>query len=182
MTVYDFEMKTIDGKMQKLSEYKDKVLLIVNTASGCGFTPQYEGLEKLYTKYHNSGFEILGFPCNQFGAQEPGSDTEIKQFCSVKYDVSFPLFSKIDVRDEPAHPLYKYLVSQKKFMGFDPKSKMTPVLEKALHENFPAYLEGDSIKWNFTKFLIDKKGNVVERFEPMITPEAIDAHVATLLK
>jgi len=134
-TVYDFSVTDIHGKPQSLAEYKDKVLLIVNTASRCGFTPQYKGLEALHRKMHARGLEVLGFPCNQFGAQEPGSEEEIESFCEVNYGVTFPLFAKIDVNGKNAAPLYEYLKEAK-----------------------PGLLGSEAIKWNFTKFLVDRKG------------------------
>jgi glutathione peroxidase len=157
MTVYDFSAKLNSGSQKNLADYKGKVLLIVNTASQCGFTPQYKGLQELYEKYHSQGLEVLGFPCDQFGHQEPGSDEEIKTFCETNYAVNFPLFSKIEVNGANAHPLYKFLKDEK------------------------GGLLGDAIKWNFTKFLIDKQGSVVERFAPTTTPEAIDAKIQALL-
>ncbi len=149
MGIYDFSAKLNDGKEKKLSAYKGKVLLIVNTASRCGFTPQYKGLQEMYAKYRNRGFELLAFPCDQFGHQEPGDDEDIKSFCELNYGVDFTLFSKIEVNGDGAHPLYKFLKSEK------------------------GGLLGDSIKWNFTKFLVDKQGNVIERYAPMISPERI---------
>ena len=157
MTVYDFSAKLNSGSQKNLADYKGQVLLIVNTASQCGFTPQYKGLQELYEKYHSQGLEVLGFPCDQFGHQEPGSDEEIKTFCETNYAVNFPLFSKIEVNGANAHPLYQFLKDEK------------------------GGLLGDAIKWNFTKFLIDKQGSVVERFAPTTTPEAIDAKIQALL-
>ncbi len=153
MSIYDFSAKLNNGSDQSLAAYKGKVLLIVNTASQCGFTPQYKGLQELYAKYHERGLEVLGFPCDQFGHQEPGSDAEIASFCEVNYGVNFPLFSKIEVNGSSAHPLYKFLKDEKGGML------------------------GDAIKWNFTKFLVDKQGNVIERFAPTTTPEKITADV-----
>ena len=147
-TVYDFSAKTIDGKARKLSDYKGKVLLVVNTASQCGFTPQYKGLEAIYQKYKGRGFAVLGFPSNQFGQQEPGSDTEIAEFCEMNFGVSFPLFSKVDVNGADAHPLFKFLTSTK-----------------------PGLLGSEGIKWNFTKFLIGKDGSVIDRYAPNTKPE-----------
>ncbi len=176
MKVYDFKMKSIKGEMIDLSEYKGKVMLIVNTASQCGFTGQYEGLEALYRKYKDEGLVILGFPCNQFLGQEPGVDGEIAEFCSVNYGVSFPMFSKIEVNGENADPLYKYLKEQAGFEGFPDKEigdKLTSILE----ENSPEFLEGDEIKWNFTKFLISRDGETIRRFESSVTPEEVEKHL-----
>lgn len=149
----------IDKKPVKLSDFKGKVLLIVNVASKCGFTPQYEGLEKIYRKYKSQGFEILAFPCNQFGAQEAGTNEEIKSFCSTKYNVTFQLFDKIEVNGPNTHPLYKFLKEAK-----------------------PGILGTQDIKWNFTKFLVDRNGKVVERFAPQTSPESIEKDITKLLK
>jgi glutathione peroxidase len=157
-TVYSFHAKNINGEDVPLEKFQGKALLIVNVASKCGFTPQYKGLEELYRKYKNQGFEVLGFPCNQFGAQEPGDAEEIKNFCSLTYDVSFPMFQKVDVNGENTHPLYEYLKKE----------------ERGL-------LGTEGIKWNFTKFLIDKKGNVVERFAPQTKPEDLEKDLKKLL-
>jgi len=157
-TVYDFEAKTIDGGAQKLDSYKGKVLLIVNVASKCGFTPQYKGLETLWRKYQDKGLVILGFPCDQFGHQEPGDENEIKNFCSLNYEVSFPMYAKIEVNGAQAHPLYQYLKS-----------------------TAPGLLGTEGIKWNFTKFLVGKDGKVVERYGSVDTPEKIEADIAKLL-
>ncbi len=157
-SVYDFEAKTIDGQTQKLDAYKGKTLLIVNTASKCGFTPQYKGLEALYRKYKDKGLVILGFPCDQFGHQEPGDENEIKNFCSMSYDVTFPMFAKIKVNSDEAHPLYKYLKSEEK-----------------------GFLGTESIKWNFTKFLVDKSGQVSKRYAPTVTPESIEKDLEAVL-
>ena len=157
-SIYDFSAKTLDGKEKSLADFHGQVLLVVNTASKCGFTPQYEGLEALYQKYHGNGLEILGFPCNQFGNQEPGDEAEIGQFCTLNYGVNFPMFAKIEVNGAGAHPLYQYLKkAQKGFAGTE------------------------AIKWNFTKFLIDRQGNVVERFAPLVKPAEIDPEVVRLL-
>ena len=158
MGIYDISAKTIDGSDKKLDAYKGKVLLIVNVASKCGFTPQYKGLEALHRKYAGKDFEVLGFPCDQFGHQEPGDENEIKNFCSLTYDVSFPMFAKIDVNGANTHPLYQFL-----------KSEATGILGS------------EGIKWNFTKFLIDKSGNVVKRYGSIDTPEKIDKDIAELL-
>jgi len=157
-SIYDFSVKDIAGKAVKLDRYRGKVLLIVNTASECGFTPQYKGLEALYEKLHGKGLEILGFPCNQFGGQEPGSEKEIAQFCELNYGVTFPMFAKVDVNGAKAAPLYKYLKSEK-----------------------PGLLGSEAIKWNFTKFLVDREGNVVKRYAPNDTPESLAGDVEKAL-
>lgn len=181
MNIYDFTVKTISGKEKALSDYKGKVLLIANTASKCGFTPQYEELEKLYETYKDKGLVVLGFPSNQFASQDPGSNDEIQSFCKVNYGVTFPLFEKNDVRGESAQPLFKYLTSRKGFKGFNRKHPIAEGLMKVLKEEFPEFLEGDGIKWNFTKFLIDREGNVVDRYEPTTTPLEIAPDIEKLL-
>ena len=180
-TVYEFSVKDRKGKEVSLKEYANEVLLIVNTATKCGFTPQYEELEKLYEKYHAQGFEVLDFPCNQFGAQAPGTDESIHQFCKLTYGTAFPRFKKIKVNGDDADPLYKFLKEQKSFAGFDPAHKLTPVLEEILSKENPDYKETSDIKWNFTKFLINKKGQVVARFEPTTSFDTIDKAVEELL-
>lgn len=181
MGVYDFTVKTNKGVEKNLGDYKGKVLLIVNTASKCGFTPQFEGLQKLYDDYKERGLEILGFPCNQFAGQEPGSNDEVQTFCRLNYGVTFQIFEKGDVRGDTAQPLFKYLTAQKKFAGFDENHPIAKPLMDALQKNFPEYLEGDGIKWNFTKFLIDREGNVVARFEPTTNPADIAKDIEALL-
>lgn len=157
MNIYDFKVKAQDGSEVSLADYKDKALLIVNTATGCGFTPQYEGLQDLYEKYQPQGFEILDFPCNQFANQAPGDDGEIHSFCTGRYGITFPQFSKIDVNGKNESPLFKYLKSQK------------------------GGVMGSNIKWNFTKFLVDKNGNVIDRFAPTVTPEKIEGKIKECL-
>ncbi len=157
-TLYDFTVDDIEGHPVTLDRYKGKALLVVNTASKCGFTPQYKGLEALYRKYREQGLEVLGFPCNQFGAQEPGNEQEIATFCETNYDVTFPMFSKIDVNGAATAPLYRYLK----------------------HER-PGLLGTEAIKWNFTKFLVDRNGNAVARYAPNDTPESLEADVAKAL-
>ena len=181
MSVYDFTVKTNKGEEKSLADYKGKVLIIVNTASKCGFTPQYKELQELYDKYKEKGLEILGFPCNQFGEQEPGTNEEVQTFCRRNYGVSFQIFEKGDVRGETAQPLFKYLTAEKKFEGFDENHPIAAKLTEALKANFPEYLEGDGIKWNFTKFLVDREGNVVKRFEPTTTPSDMAADIEKLL-
>jgi glutathione peroxidase len=157
-SIYDFSAKTIDGKDEKLDAFRGKTLLVVNVASKCGFTPQYEGLEALYRKFKGQGFVVLGFPCDQFGHQEPGNEDEIRNFCSLTYDVTFPMFAKIDVNGATTHPLYKYLKHEAKGL-----------------------LGSEAIKWNFTKFLVDRRGEVVRRFAPADKPEAVEPAVLALL-
>lgn len=159
MSMYDFSAKTITGEDKSLQDYEGKVLVIVNVASKCGFTPQYKGLQALYEEYQEQGLEILGFPCNQFLGQEPGNNEEIASFCELNYGVTFPMFEKIEVNGEGAHPLYIYLC-----------------------EEVPGMLGLKAIKWNFTKFLVDKKGNVLERFSPQTIPEEMKAKIEKLLK
>ncbi len=159
MSVYDYSATAIDGKERSLADFKGQVLLIVNVASKCGFTPQYKGLEALYRRYRNQKFSILGFPCDQFANQEPGSDEEIMQYCGIKYDVTFPMFAKVEVNGDGAHPLYQYLKSAQK-----------------------GILGTESIKWNFTKFLVDADGTVLERYAPKQTPEEIEPEIVPLLR
>ncbi|MPZ93530.1 MAG: redoxin domain-containing protein [Propionibacteriales bacterium] len=156
-TAYDFSATGIDGADRSLDDYRGQVLLVVNTASQCGFTPQYTGLEALYQRYSGEGLVVLGFPCNQFGSQEPGDEEEIKNFCSTTYEVSFPMFAKIDVNGPAAHPLYQWLKDQQ------------------------GGLLGDRIKWNFTKFLVGRDGQVIDRFAPTTTPESLDGDVQKAL-
>ncbi len=177
MSVYDFNVKTISGEEISLEKYKEKVIIIVNTASKCGFTPQYEGLEVLYQKYNAQGLEILGFPSNQFAEQEPGTNEEVHTFCKLNYGVTFPMFEKTEVRGENAHSLFKHISEQAPFKGFDQGS----MLFGFLNENFPQLLEGNDIKWNFTKFLIDREGNVVDRFESVIEPKDMEEAIERLL-
>lgn len=182
MSVYEFSANTMDGKSVSLDRYQGKGLLIVNTASKCGFTPQYQELQALYDQYHDQGLEILGFPCNQFGEQEPGTGDEIMSFCQVNYGVTFPIFEKIEVRGQNAHPLFIYLTEQAPFKGFDLNHPIGERLSSVLQERFPEILEGDSIKWNFTKFLIDKEGNLAGRYEPTTAPATMKEDIEALLK
>ncbi len=179
--IYEYEAKDMSGNIVSLKEYEGKVLLIVNTATACGFTPQYETLENLYKEYKDQGLVVLGFPCNQFKNQAPGSDEEIASFCSLNYGITFPQFSKIMVNGQDAHPLYKYLKEQKGFAGFDPAHKLTPVLDKMLSEANPDYKNLPDIKWNFTKFLVDRAGNVVTRFEPTTDMAKVEEGIKELL-
>ncbi|MCH2477785.1 MAG: glutathione peroxidase [Gammaproteobacteria bacterium] len=157
--IYDFDCKNAQGDTVSLSDYKNKVLLIVNTASKCGFTPQYEGLNNLHLKYSDEDFSVLGFPCNQFGKQEPGTNQEIQEFCSINFQIKFPVFGKIDVKGPSADPLYQHLTEEK-----------------------PGLLGSKNIKWNFTKFLVDQNGNVIARFAPKTKPEDIEKEINALLK
>ncbi len=177
MSIYDFTVKNIENEDVSLSAFQGKVLLIVNTATGCGFTPQYEGLETLYEKYGEQGFEILDFPCNQFLNQAPGTNEEIVNFCKINYGVSFQTFAKIKVNGKDADPLYVYLKAQ---TPQDTENEKAGAFKKILQDLSQVVL-GDEIKWNFTKFLIDKQGNVVSRFGPTVTPEEIAPHIEKLL-
>lgn len=158
MSIYDFQAETLDGEPASLADWRGQALLIVNTASKCGFTPQYAGLEQLYRTYKDRGFSVIGFPCNQFGAQEPGNADEIANFCSLTYDVSFPMMAKVDVNGPAAHPLYAYLKHVKK-----------------------GVLGSEAIKWNFTKFLVDRKGEPVRRFAPLDKPKSLSAAIKSVL-
>jgi glutathione peroxidase len=158
MSIYDIKVTTIDGQEKSLTDFRDQVLLVVNVASRCGFTPQYDGLEALYEKFKARGFSVLGFPCNQFGHQEPGDEAEIKTFCSTKFNVTFPMFAKIDVIGDKTHPLYQFLKTEK-----------------------PGIWGTEGIKWNFTKFLIDRRGEVVARFAPITPPDKIEGDIEKLL-
>ena len=164
-----------------LSRYKGKVLLIVNTATHCGFTPQYKELEELYQSYAKDGLEILDFPCNQFGGQAPGTMQEIRQFCTEKYDTHFPQFEKIDVNGSNASPLFTYLKSQKGFGGFDPTDRIGRLLDNMLKEKNPDYAKSSDIMWNFTKFLVSRDGRVVKRYEPTEKIQVIEADVKQYL-
>jgi len=157
-SVYDFGARTLEGAEQSLADYRGRALLIVNVASKCGFTPQYQGLEALYREYRDRGFAVLGFPCDQFGHQEPGDAAEIRTFCSTNYDVTFPMFAKIEVNGSDTHPLYEFLKHESK-----------------------GVLGTEAIKWNFTKFLVDKHGKVVERYAPTVTPESIEKDLEKVL-
>ena len=181
MTIHDFTAKGRNGASLDLSSLKGKVLLIVNTATGCGFTPQYAGLEKLYAKYHDKGLEILDFPCDQFGHPAPGSDDEIHQFCALKYNTSFDQLAKIEVNGPNADPIYKFLKAARA-KDDAPEAEIAKLRELLAKHNLTGAQEPGDIEWNFTKFLIDRNGNIVKRFHPTTTPETIDAEIATLLK
>lgn len=175
MSIYDYSVKNRSGEDISISQFKGKVLLIVNTATGCGFTPQYEGLEKLYKKYHEKGLEILDFPCNQFGNQAPGNDNEIHEFCTLKYNTSFDQFAKIDVNGENELPLFTFIKQQSpEELVEGMKNKMTM---KAIGKISTTAKNDKDIKWNFTKFLVDREGNVVYRFSPTYKPEDIEAKI-----
>ena len=179
MSIYELKVKNRNGEDISLNEFKDKVLLVVNTATGCGFTPQYEGLEELYKKYHNEGLEILDFPCNQFGNQAPGTDEEIHEFCALKYNTSFDQFAKIDVNGENELPLYTLLknaIQDDKINGIKNKMAM-----KAIEKISKTAKEEKDIKWNFTKFLIDREGNVIARYSPTYNPLDMEDDIKKLL-
>ena len=180
MGIYDFTIKAQDGKEISMSDYKGTVLLIVKTATGCGFTPQYDELQKLYDDCKAKGLEILDFPCNQFGDQAPGNDEEIHTFCTGRYGITFPQFSKIDVNGENAIPLYKWLTDNSTFEGFGmgPMGVMMSGILKKIDKD---YKKSNSIKWNFTKFLIDREGNIVARFEPTVSMKTVAERVQALL-
>ena len=180
-TVYDFSVKDRKGKDVALKEYSNEVLLIVNTATKCGFTPQYEELEKLYEKYHSQGFEILDFPCNQFGSQAPGTDESIHSFCKLTYGTEFPRFKKVKVNGPDADALFKFLKEEKGFAGWDESHPIYPILDKMLSEADPNYKDSPEIKWNFTKFLTNKRGQLVARCEPTEPIANIAAKIEELL-
>lgn len=182
MTVYDFTVRDTEGNEISLKDYAGKVILIINSATECGFTPQYDGLQDLFEKYSDEGFVILDFPCNQFGHQAPGSAEEIVSFCDSTYGITFPIFSKIEVNGSNENPLYTYLKSQKGFAGFAPEHPLTPMLESMLERVDANYAKSSDIKWNFTKFLIDQQGNVMERFEPTTDITIVEEKIAELLK
>ena len=180
MGVYDYKVTARDGSEVSLGDYEGKVLLIVNTATGCGFTPHYDPLEAMYKEYRDQGFEILDFPCNQFADQAPGSDDEIHEFCQVKFGTEFPQFKKIDVNGDTADPLFAYLATEKPFEGFG-KGLKNKALEKFANANNAKYGDKAYIKWNFTKFLVDRAGNVVARFEPTVDMDDVKKAVAAAL-
>lgn len=179
MNIYDFSVKKRNGDYLDLAQLKGKVLLVVNTATGCGFTPQYKGLEELYKKYSGEGLEILDFPCDQFGHQAPGSDEEIHEFCTLKYQTTFDQLAKIEVNGSNAEPLYEYLKEQQGFKGFGLKGSVLIPIVKKMDRN---YKSNSDIKWNFTKFLVDRDGNVIDRFESTVKPEKIEKRLQEALK
>ena len=178
--IYDYSVTRPDGTQLNLSDYKGKVMLIVNTATGCGFTPHYKPIEEMYEKYHEKGFEVIDIPCNQFAGQTPGTDEEIHEFCTLKYNTQFPQMKKSDVNGENELPLYTYLKSQKGFEGFgkSPAALMMAGLLKKIDKD---YKNNPNIKWNFTKFVVDRSSNVVARFEPTADMKKVDEFVASLL-
>ncbi len=179
MNIYDFTVKTQDGSLKSLDEFKGKVVLIVNTATGCGFTPQYKELQSLYSEFNEKGFEILDFPCNQFGNQAPGEDEEIHDFCTGRYGITFPQYSKIDVNGESAIPLYKWITSNTKFEGFNgPMGVMMNLVAKKMDKD---YKNNGNIKWNFTKILINKEGDIVARYEPTASIDKIKEKIMEIL-
>ena len=180
MSIYDYKFRTRKGEEKSMEEYKGKVLIIVNTATGCGFTPQYEDLQKIYEKYNEKGLEILDFPCNQFANQAPGTDEEIHTFCKGRFGITFPQFAKVDVNGENALPLWKYITENTKFEGFGkgPKALMMAGVAKSQDKN---YKNNGNIKWNFTKFVVDREGNIVARFEPTQSMDDLDKCVESLL-
>lgn len=179
--IYDFKALTSKGTELDFAQFEGKVLLIVNTASKCGFTPQFEGLEKLHEQYKDKGLVVIGFPCNQFAEQDPGSDSEIVEFCQLNYGVSFQIMKKSDVNGPDANPIFTYLKGQAGFDGFDPNHPLAKILDDMLKKNDPDYAKNPDIKWNFTKFLISKDGTKVERFEPTVAPEDIATRIEALL-
>lgn len=180
MNFYDFKVKAQDGSDVSLADYKGKVVLIVNTATGCGFTPQYKDLQMIYDEFKDQGLEILDFPCNQFGNQAPGSDTEINDFCTGRFGITFPQFSKIEVNGENAIPLFKWLTDNTKFEGFD-KNPMGLMLTQMLKKQDKDFKTSSVVKWNFTKFLINREGEIVARFEPMTSLKKVKDKIAEIL-
>ena len=181
MNIYDFIVENAAGDEVALKDYAGQVILIINSATECGFTPQYDNLQDLFEKYGSNGFIILDFPCNQFGNQAPGSNEEIVSFCDSRYGITFPIFSKIEVNGDNENPLYTFLKFQKGFAGFNPEHPLTPMLESVLERTDVNYTKSSDIKWNFTKFLIDREGNVVERFEPTADMAEVEEKIASLL-
>ncbi|MFD0693879.1 glutathione peroxidase [Paenibacillus sp. GCM10027628] len=181
MSIYDFQVNSINGKGVELSIYRGKVLLIVNTASRCGYSSQFTGLQKLYESHREQGFEILGFPCNQFNEKEPGSNSEVHEYCESNFGVTFPLFEKMEVRGPSAHPLFQYLTYQAPFQGFDTQTSDGQRMQDFLQEKYPDLYAGDGIKWNFSKFVIDRNGNVFGRYETTTEPFDLESVIKSLL-
>lgn len=181
MSIYNYEVKKANGELISLDQYKGKVVLIVNSATECGFTPQYDDLQNMYDKFGHNNFVILDFPCNQFGNQAPGTEDEIQHFCSSRFGITFPLFTKINCNGDKEEPLYTYLKSKKSFEGFDDAHEITKILKNMLAAADPEYTTKPDIKWNFTKFLIDRNGEVVERFEPTANMKLVESKVEELI-
>ena len=181
MSIYDFSVRQPSGERLPLFKYEGRPVLIVNTASKCQFTPQFDDLQKLYERYREQGLEIIGFPCNQFAEQEPGSSEEAESFCQINYGVKFPMFAKLDVNGDGAHPLYDYLKKAAPFKGFDESNINAKLLRAVITDKAPEWLLGNAIKWNFTKFLVDRKGDVAARFEPTDSVEDIRTAIEGLL-
>ncbi|MNW31587.1 Hydroperoxy fatty acid reductase gpx1 [compost metagenome] len=180
-TIYDFNVTKTNGERFPLYQYEGRPVLIVNTASKCKYTPQFDDMQKLFDEYRERGLQVIGFPCNQFAEQEPGSSQDAEAFCQINYGVKFPMFSKIDVNGEDAHPLYDYLRKAIAFEGFDEEDINAKLLKLMVADKAPEWLHGNAIKWNFTKFLIDAEGRVVKRFEPVSSIESIRAGIEEVL-
>jgi glutathione peroxidase len=181
MSIYDIQVKSISGKLVELSIYRGKVLLIVNTASRCSYSRQFADLQKLYESHREKGFEILGFPCNQFNEKEPGSNLDIHEYCESHFGVKFPLFEKVEVRGSSVHPLYQYLTQHAPFQGFDTQTSSGQWMKEFLQEKYPDIYAGDGVKWNFSKFLVDRNGNVCNRYETTTEPYDIEPSIESLL-
>ncbi|MEK3945048.1 glutathione peroxidase [Paenibacillus sp. FSL R10-2791] len=181
MSIYDFQAKSIHGEPVELSIYRGKVLLILNTASRCSYSRQLPDLQKLYEVHHEQGFEILGFPCNQFNEKEPESNSEVHEYCESNFGVKFPLFEKVEVRGPSAHPLFQYLTQQALFQGFDTETSGGKWMQDFLQEKYPDIYAGDGVKWNFSKFLIDRNGHVYGRYETTTEPFDIEPFIESLL-
>ena len=180
MDIYDFSVFEPNGKEVMLSDFKGKVMIIVNTATGCGFTPHYKALERIYEQYHDKGLEIIDIPCNQFAGQTPGTDEEIHEFCTLKYNTQFPQMKKSDVNGENALPVYDYLKSQKGFEGFG-KGVKAAAMSAVLKKMDKDYKNNPNIKWNFTKFVVDRKGSVIARFEPTVSMDKLEKYIAEIM-
>lgn len=181
MNIYDFSVTDRNRNNVNLSDYSGKVILVVNTATGCGFTPQYRELQEIYEEYRDRGFEILDFPCNQFGNQAPGSDEEIHSFCTGRFGITFPQFAKVDVKGDSAIPLYRWIENNAPFKGFD-KNPTGLMMTQMLKKEDKKFAESNSIKWNFTKILVDRKGDIIARFEPTASIKKVKEHIASVLQ
>lgn len=179
--MFDLHLEDLDGNSVSMADFKGKVLLVVNTASKCGFTPQYEDLQRLYDRFSDKGLEIIGFPCNQFKEQENGNASEIKDFCQLNYGVTFPIMAKTDVRGANAHPVFEYLTEKAPFEGFDTSNAMGKILAQITETEYPQFLKDNSIKWNFTKFLVSKDGQMIKRYEPTVSPMDMESEIELLL-